>query len=289
MGGNNMKNIINIILLLLVTLTSAEVRENIQDIVKEMVAVEMRETNAKIVSLGQEMKARVDTFEKDMKNMKSKHDLLEREGKIKDDMMKDMKDMFERKMTVKDDKFDKKVKDMNDTFEKNMKDMNDTFLKELKTKDDSIKKLMNEMSLLKDSPYTFFCAYRDGTDITTAAITYSKLLYSSTNIPDDATMDIETGMFTSGWGGTYTVTWSLFAEDGQGDQRVNIFLRQNGEIINESRHASHYFGPSGFITDQGGRTLVLRLERGDTLDLWCEDCSAGVYWVTFCVTLSSFD
>ena len=39
----------------------------------------------------------------------------------------------------------------------------------------------------------------------------------------------------------------------------------------------------------GGRTLVLHLVRGDTLDLYCEDCSATIYRVTFCVSLSTFD
>jgi len=265
-----MKNIHNILLVLLVSMDMAktEVGEDIEDIFKEMMAVEIKETNAKIVTLEEEMKARVDTFERDMKNMKSKHDSLKREVQTKDDTII----LLENKM-----------RDMNYTFDKKLKRMSDTFEKELKTKDDSVNKLVREVSFLKDPPYTFFCAYQFSTTITSATITYSKLLYSSTNIPDDATMDISTGIFTSGWGGTYTVTWSLEAWGASEDNALNIYLRKNGEQIHESAHCSRYTGPSGRIGEQGGRTLLLRLERGDTLDLWCKDCSGHVWYVTFCV------
>merc|ERR1711936_1283248 len=238
---HNMKNILNIILVLQVTWTNAQVREDIQDIVREMVAVEMSETNAKIVTLEQEVK-----------NMKSKHDLQEREVKIRDDKIKDM---------------------------------TDTFGKELKTKDDFINKLVREKD--PPPPYAFFCGYLSGTSQSYGTITYSSLLYNSTNLPDDAPLNIETGIFTSGWAGTYTVTWSLFTENS--GHAVLIYLRKNGETIPESLHNSRYTGLSGYIRDQGGRTLLLHLERGDTLYLYCDSCFEGVSHVTFCVTMSSFD
>jgi len=256
---HNMKIIINIILVLLVlqvTWTKVEVRENIQDVVREMVVEvrslkqemkDMNDTFGKelktkddtIQKLERETNAKVVTLEQEVKNMKSKHDLLERELKIKDDMIKDM---------------------------------NETFGKELKTKD-------------PPAPYSFFCGYKDLTAIHSATITYDSLLYSSTNIPDDATMDVETGIFTSGWGGTYTVTWSLY-DHGNSNQRVDLYLRKNEEMIPESQYFS-INSPSGY--DQGGRSLLLRLERGETLDLWCKDCSAQAMKIIFCVTMSSFD
>ena len=60
--------------------------------------------------------------------------------------------------------------------------------------------------------------------------------------------------------------------------------------IQESLHSSYYIGPdqSG-VQDQGGRTLVLHLDRGDTLDLYCDNCSAGIGRTTFCVSLSQAD
>merc|ERR1712215_222677 len=237
-----MKNILNIILVLMSTAKGHQM-EDIHDIVKGMVAVEMRETHAKVHTLEKEIKTRdniINTLDMDMKNMKTKHDLLE------------------KKMTVKDD---------------------------------SLQKLSRNVAFLKDPPYTFFCSSSlEWLHITTATITYSKLLYSSTSTWDTpATMDIETGIFTSGWSGTYTVTWSVTARDGAGDDPVTIFLRKNGEMIDESIYKSYYTGPSGFIRDQGSRTLLVHLDIYDTLDLFCDDCNAGVEYVTFCVTMSSFD
>merc|ERR1719228_1727991 len=166
-----------LVLLVTVTMTKAEQKENIQDIVKEMVVVEMRETNAKIA-----------TLELEMKNMKSKHDHLEREVKIKDDKMKDMNDTFER---------------------------------EMKAKDASHQKLEREVVFLKDPPYTYFSSYQSYIDITSQTITYSSLLYSSTNVVG-ADMNTSTGIFTSGWGGTYTVSWSLWTGANAEDDAVDI-------------------------------------------------------------------
>merc|ERR1711970_1576996 len=152
--------------------------------------------------------------------------------------------------------------------------------KEGKAKDASIQKLEREVSLLKDPTFTYFSSYLSVTRIISQTITYEKLLYSSTNV-EGAAMDISTGIFTSGWPGTYTVTWSLAADMDEGQPIMHIYLRMNGAKIRESLHSSFYTGPSGYVRDQGGRTLVLHLERGDTLDLWCEDCSARADDITF--------
>merc|ERR1711936_243581 len=151
----------------------------------------------------------------------------------------------------------------------------DNLEKEVTAKEDSIQKLVREVSFLKDPPYTFFCAADYYGTAGIGTIRYSTLLYSSTNIPD-AIMNLRQGRFTSGWGGTYTVTWSLVVDDTAGEQKVTIYLRKNGEDISDSSHQSQYTGPSGGVLVQGGRTLLLRLERGDTVELWCENCGAGV-------------
>merc|ERR1712098_173796 len=66
-------------------------------------------------------------------------------------------------------------------------------------------------------------------------------------------------------------------------------LQHNGENIDESRHVSYYNGPSGDVWDQGGRTMVLHLDQGDTLQLYCDDCTAKIGDITFCVSLTTFD
>ena len=39
----------------------------------------------------------------------------------------------------------------------------------------------------------------------------------------------------------------------------------------------------------GGRTLLVHLDSGETLDLFCEDCQAGVYGITVCISLATKD
>ena len=71
-------------------------------------------------------------------------------------------------------------------------------------------------------------------------------------------------------------------------------MRKNKDIIPETFHDCLFYGrsygsgPSG-INDQGGRTVLVHLDMGDTLDLYCENCSAEIMFLTFCVSLEQFD
>ena len=148
-----------------------------------------------------------------------------------------------------------------------------------------IKDLERRVSYLQNPPKTFECGYSSLAKTKSEVISYTKLLYSSTNI-EGAGLDVSTGVFTSGQPGTYSATWSLSAWNDAGDARVFVYLRKNRNIIEESQHYTHYTGDSGAADDVGGRTLFLHLDRGDTLDLFCDDCSAYVNFITFCITLS---
>ena len=115
-------------------------------------------------------------------------------------------------------------------------------------------------------------------------ISYETLLYNSTNVAGG--LDTRTGMFTAGRAGTFTVTWSLRTDDDEWDELMRVYLRKNQYIIQESLHQS---GSAVSSEDQGGRTLLLHLAEGETVDLYCVDCSAWVYSITFCVSLSTYD
>ena len=161
--------------------------------------------------------------------------------------------------------------------------------KRLDAKEGVIQELKGEIYFLKNAPRSFACgAHYNSLSISTQVIPYTTLLYSSSNVVGDG-LDISSGIFSAGYPGTYTVTWSLRAVDNVGDGYLYIFLRKNRERIEESLHSSHYTGPSGYSDDQGGRTLIVHLDRGDTLDLYCYDCSSGIDVVTFCVSLSQGD
>ena len=90
-------------------------------------------------------------------------------------------------------------------------------------------------------------------------------------------------MFTAGHSGSYTASWALWGDNQAGEHNVDIHLRINGIQIDISRHVVAYSGPSGRVQSQGGFSIILHL------DLYCNDCSAGINDTTFCDGLSQFD
>merc|ERR1711936_621154 len=153
--GKNMENMVNILLvvLVMVPLASAEVRGDLEDIVKELV-VEMRELNAK-----------VEHQDKSFHNLEMK---------------------MQEEVTARDASIS-------------------TLEMEVKAKEDSIQKLAREVSFLRNPPYTYFSAYQSYTSRSGShTIEYDNLIHSSTNV--EGSMDVSTGIFTSGWAGTYTVS-----------------------------------------------------------------------------------
>ena len=46
---------------------------------------------------------------------------------------------------------------------------------------------------------------------------------------------------------------------------------------------------SGKADDVGGRSILVHLERVETLELYSDNCSAGINYITFSVSLSQFD
>merc|ERR1719206_205583 len=83
--------------------------------------------------------------------------------------------------------------------------------------------------------------------------------------------------------------WEWVAQNNRKDYPVILYLYKNGKRIEEAQHYSDEVGISGSMLDQGGRTLLVYLGEGDTLALHCENCMAGIYATTFCVSLSTFD
>jgi len=127
---------------------------------------------------------------------------------------------------------------------------------ELATKDDHLmtkaEELQRDIAILKDSPFFHACgSYNNGLYIRTQTIPYSSMFYNSTNT-EGGGLDLETGIFSSPYPGSYSVTWSILAGDGTGERAVSIFLHKNGEIVEESQHLSSYTGADGYVYDQVG-------------------------------------
>jgi|ERR1711935_27512 len=145
------------------------------------------------------------------------------------------------------------------------------------------------INVLRASPAVFYCGYRNSIHATTSVLTFDYLSYSNSNQPIGG-LDPVTGIFTSPLQATYSVSWSLWAGDAAGDNGLVINLHKNGAFVGyESTHFSVYTGASGGAADQGGRTLIIDLDMGETLSMWCDDCSPGAWHVNFCVSLVNFN
>ena len=112
--------------------------------------------------------------------------------------------------------------------------------------------LKREISTLRNPPYLHVCGGSKYNWIhsNSRIIDYTTLLYSSTNT-EGGGLDIATGVFTSPWPGSYTVTYSLITWNYQGEGIFDIYLRKNSQIIVESLYASQFSGQNEWAYEQG--------------------------------------
>ena len=133
-----------------------------------------------------------------------------------------------------------------------------------------------EAIVLQDQPYLSVCAEKSSTksERQWKTINYDSIFHSSTNI-DGGGLDICTGVFTVGQSGTYSVSWNSFS--GARGPGKSLVLRKNGRQVAETQ---------GTWTQQS-RTVLIDVEKGDTLDLYYNDMNTyGVERLTFCVSLN---
>merc|ERR1712242_56686 len=151
--------------------------------------------------------------------------------------------------------------------------------------------LRGNLTTIQNLPYINVCGYQRETDITSWNIIYDKLLLSSTNTVGGG-LDISTGIFTAPTPGDYHVSWDLRSSNNNGDEWVEIYLHHNKQRISASKHSSNFniydvssLKATVYVDDQGGRTMMVHLAKGDSVSLFCQDCSAFVGDITFCVSL----
>merc|ERR1719312_1941199 len=144
--------------------------------------------------------------------------------------------------------------------------------------------LERKIAILRSPPFLHACgSHNELLGASSGSIPYTSLLYSSTNT-EGGGLDISTGVFTAPCAGSYTVSWATSAKMYHGQ----IFLQKNGENINQSLHYSDYGGNS-VVAEQGGRTIVVYLGVGDTVQLFRGGGAGGIEHTTFCVSLSTPD
>eukprot|EP00092_Neocalanus_flemingeri_P030772 GFUD01033421.1.p1 GENE.GFUD01033421.1~~GFUD01033421.1.p1 ORF type:complete len:153 (-),score=34.43 GFUD01033421.1:112-570(-) len=111
-------------------------------------------------------------------------------------------------------------------------------------------------------------------------VTYSSQTLASG--PGD--INPRTGQFSAPNDGIYTIAYGLGADNNAGDRKVQVWVRKNRQEIPGTRHTSFYTGQSAGVYDQGGRTMIVQLAKGDNIDLYCRDCSPTIRNISFCIT-----
>ena len=144
----------------------------------------------------------------------------------------------------------------------------------------------------KTRQHSAHCGFQLGAESTRSSfpragstIPYSGLLVDT----GVSSLDPATGVWTAGLDGLYQISWSLSAGIESGQFNL-VYLARDGARVRESDHFSGSLQSDiGELWDQGGRSLVLGLRRGQTLDLRTQDRKDSVYKVTFCVILLHAD
>jgi len=139
-------------------------------------------------------------------------------------------------------------------------------------------------------PEVVTCAYQDYWTLSSGTITFDSLVSEYYSQGGRRMLDTSSGVFRVVTApGYYTISYSGWARLEPG-QATDIFLHRNGDRIEESRWMSGATGGSKGARqyDQGGRTLILYLGLGDTLELRTHTMTGALYGLTFCLTLSGY-
>ena len=83
----------------------------------------------------------------------------------------------------------------------------------------------SEMDFFKTPPYLHMCTSRHRCGSINKTITYESYLYKSFGgLYTNGEVDLASGIFTSGWPGSYQVTWSFWSSNHRGFTTVIVKL-----------------------------------------------------------------
>jgi len=222
----------------------------------------------------------VENHQKQLKEME-----VQFESKVEEEVVSLKSEMTELQNQLKEVKAEKK--NQNQETAKSLKSEVENQLKaEVKKELDKVLPAAVEQGL-RDMPFEMVCAYKYNWD-TLGVVNYDQISeeFNNSNRPGgaDGLMNIETGVFTALTSGYYIITFSAHVQVHAGESTV-MWLHHNGVQVEESQFVTSMKAGSGdnYIIDQGSRTVILHLLRGDTVDLRTEKNSYGVWRINFCL------
>merc|ERR1711860_392085 len=127
-----------------------------------------------------------------------------------------------------------------------------------------------------------WCGYQDGSWSKVGTITYDRLTYSDSNLNVTGTpLDIDTGIFTVPVSGAWRVSFSMWSRVDTSDTNW-AYLYVNGEDLEETAHLTEGGSSIDYVTNTGGREVILEVSAGDTITLGAYRIGNGFYYITFC-------
>jgi len=286
-------------IIILLSPTNGESCSESMEIIREEMK-EMRIQREQDMKEMKEMRVQFEEMRSQIKEMRIQREQevrIQREEKEKmkemriqfEEMRAQMKEMRIQREEEKQEKSHLIVK--LDAMTRKVEEMEETMRKEEEEK--SLERLETELlhQSPRELPVVISCAHRTRWIKPGSTITYSNLVTEFNHGGAYGGIDLDTGRFIVGPGGSgyYTVTYSGRAVLGRGEMVV-IDIYRNGESVGEHGGWYSYNHNSDDVMDQGSRTVILHLDEQDYLELrteWrTEYFSGAVYYLTFCVSLA---
>jgi len=158
--------------------------------------------------------------------------------------------------------------------------------------------LSKSMSTTKE-PQAIVCAFKNSWNTQYSTITYDKILTEHYSGGGEGQMDLNSGIYTVlGPAGTYSISFNVMSvlTIGSSPDHYSItmlHLHLNSKPVTESQWFNLWEEPAddvGSARQTGGRTMMLHLDLGDTLEINAKDLRAGeLTMINFCVTLLATD
>ena len=139
--------------------------------------------------------------------------------------------------------------------------------KVIKEKDEIIENMERSIKSITNPPFGVFCAksWEGGRDGDTSIITYDEMSHVSTNL-DGPGLDLDTGVFTAGHNGTWSVSFHFRSTTSEHLDGNSIHLAKNGKniwVFAGIRHVADI----DYLELDIGRTTYTHLDKGDALYL----------------------
>ena len=158
--------------------------------------------------------------------------------------------------------------------------------KSMKEKDDAIEVLEKSLHSVTNCPYGVFCAYnwegkRAGD---TSIITFDEMTIATTNL-DGTGLDLDTGVFSAGQSGTWSVAYSFTSTVWDKGEVNYIDLFKNDENIMTAGAGTRYEANSDYFATTIGRTIYIHLDKGDILYLKPQRVGMMITHISVCYEL----